>query len=75
MKTKKIRLDFPLNKVSAPVFSELAVTFDVQPNVLAADIAPSRGGWLLINITGDDDRLGKALAWIEEQGIAISAAD
>jgi ABC-type methionine transport system ATPase subunit len=70
METRKIKLEFPLEKVSVPVFSQLATTYDVQPNVLAADIAPSHGGWLTLNISGDSDRLEAALEWIKVQGIS-----
>lgn len=75
MTTQKLKLEFPLAKLSVPVFSKLASDFDVQPNVLAADINPSKGGWLLLGISGDETTLAKATAWIAEQGITITPSD
>ncbi|HEY3333422.1 MAG TPA: NIL domain-containing protein [Capsulimonadaceae bacterium] len=75
MTTQKLKLEYPLNKVGVPVFSQLVSVFDVHPNVLAADINPAKGGWLLISITGNDETLERAASWIREQGITLSAAD
>ncbi len=73
MATQKLKLEYPLDKVNVSVFSQLATTFDVQPNVLAADIKPGQGGWMLISVSGDDSRIADALAWITERGIVVSS--
>jgi ABC-type methionine transport system ATPase subunit len=72
MATQKLKLEFPLQKVGVPVFSKLATTFDVEPNVLAADINPGKGGWLVISVSGEEARIGEALNWITENGITVT---
>ncbi|MDR3708002.1 MAG: NIL domain-containing protein [Capsulimonadaceae bacterium] len=74
METRKIRLEYPLDKVGVPVFSQLAIEFDVQPNVLAADISPQKGGWLLISVTGPAKNVDAALDWVVQNGIKVAAA-
>lgn len=74
METRKIKLEYPLEKVGAPVFSQLASNFDVQPNVLAADIDPSHGGWLLMSVTGPSEKIEQALEWVRRSGIRVNSA-
>ena len=74
METRKVKLEYSLDKVGAPVFSQLAAHFDVQPNVLAADINPAKGGWLLISVTGPAQTLESALQWVRDRGISVTAA-
>ena len=74
METRKVKLEYSLDKVGAPVFSQLAAHFNVQPNVLAADINPAQGGWLLISITGPTETVERALQWVTDRGINVTAA-
>jgi len=74
METRKLKLEFPLTKLSVPVFTKLVTDFDVSPNVLAADIEAAKGGWLLIKITGEPVTLDHALDWVLGNDIKVSAA-
>jgi ABC-type methionine transport system ATPase subunit len=69
MKTVKVKLEFPLARINEPVVTHLVRDFDVQPNVLAANIEAGRGGWILLELQGDDDRVDAALDWIGAIGI------
>ena len=40
METRTLRLDFPIERVGEPVVTKLVTEFDVEPNVLSANIDP-----------------------------------
>jgi len=46
--------------------------FDVAPNILSANIVPSKGGWLIVELQGDEAQIEKAVAWTVEQGITVT---
>ena len=74
MQTRKVRLDYPLERVQEPVVSYLVKKYDVAPNVLAADIDAGKGGWLLLELQGEGPQIDAALRWVKDQGIAVQDA-
>jgi ABC-type methionine transport system ATPase subunit len=74
MKIVRVRLEYPLAQVKEPVVTHLVKDFDVAPNVLAADIDARKGGWMLIELRGDDERIGKALDWVRGKGVGVTPA-
>lgn len=72
MQTRKVRLDYPLERVQEPVVTYLVREFDVAPNVLAADIDAHRGGWLVLELQGDTAQIDSALDWVKNQGISVT---
>lgn len=74
MQTRKVRLDYPLERVQEPVVTYLVRQFDVAPNVLAADIDAHKGGWLVLELQGEASQMDSALEWVKAQGIAITEA-
>ena len=75
METRKLRFEFPLNRLDVPVFSTLVTQYDINPNVLAGNVNPSRGGWLLIGVSGPAPRIDSALEWVRAQGVTVTDAD
>lgn len=72
METRKLKIEFPLTKLSTPVFSTLVKRFDVEPNVLAADIDAAKGGWLLVGVTGEPATLDAVEAWVNGEGMTVT---
>ena len=72
MKTIKVRLDYPLERIKEPVVTHLVTDFDVAPNVLAADVDAGKGGWMLLGLSGDDAVINNALKWIESVGVRVT---
>lgn len=72
MQTRKVKLDYPLERVQEPVVSYLVKKFDVAPNVLAANIDGGKGGWLVLELQGEDAQIDAALDWVRSQGIAVN---
>ena len=75
MSSVRVRLQYPLQRVAAPVVTHLVRDFDVSPNVLAGNIDAHKGGWLQLTLTGDAPRVERALAWVREQGIEVTVED
>ncbi len=72
MKSCEVRLDFPLERISEPIVTYLVKKYDVAPNVLAADIDASKGGWLVLGLIGEEQRVGDALTWVQSQGVKVT---
>jgi ABC-type methionine transport system ATPase subunit len=72
MKKVTVRLEFPLEKIGDPVVTRLVRDYDVSPNVLAADIDAGKGGWMLLGLSGEPERVDSALAWINTTGVKVT---
>jgi ferredoxin len=69
MKTVKICIYYPLNCITIPLVSTLIKKFNVEINILNADISPTKTGKLVADVTGSDEDVESALNYIESQGI------
>ena len=72
MATKKIEVNYPLSRLSEPVVTRLVTDFDLSPNLLRADVDAAKGGWLVMELTGDDVRIASAMEWLRGQGLTVS---
>lgn len=69
MKTIKISIYYPLDKITVPLVSTLIKEYDLQVNILHADISLNKTGTLVADVTGEDKNVDDGLHYIEEQGI------
>ena len=69
MKTIKISLYFPPNQVTKPLTYHLIKDYDLQVNILNADISLDKMGKLVADITGTEWNIERGLKFIEEEGI------
>lgn len=69
MKTIKISIYYPINKITVPLVSTLIKKFDLQVNILHADISLNKTGTLVADISGEDQNVDEGLKYIQEQGI------
>jgi ABC-type methionine transport system ATPase subunit len=74
LKDIRVRLEYPLARINEPVVTHLVKEFDVSPNVLAANIDAAKGGWMLLGLSGEDDQIDKALAWVRSVGVSVALA-
>ncbi|MDD5571552.1 MAG: 4Fe-4S binding protein [Bacteroidales bacterium] len=65
----KICLYFPPNKVTVPLSYHLIKNFDLQLNILHADIDLAKTGKLIMDVLGEKKNIEKGLKFIEQQGI------
>ena len=71
METRKVVLRFPKNLVDQPITSTLIKDFDLDFNILRADITSDAEGLLVLGLTGSKGSLDKALHWAREQGVVV----
>jgi len=71
---KRVTLTFPRQSVRMPVTYRLAKDFNVAANIIRAQVAPDRVGKLVLELSGDIDRLDEALDWMRSQNITVSLA-
>ena len=71
--TQRVQLHYPLERLTEPIVTRLVTDFDLEPNILRADVDAHTGGWLEVTLTGDHERLARALDWLRAQGLTVSS--
>jgi ferredoxin len=69
MKKIKVTLYFPTSKVSRPITYNLIRDYDLQLNILHADISLNKTGKLVVDIYGKEKNIQDGLDFVEKQGI------
>lgn len=69
---KRYALRFTPELVGQPLVSKMVRAFDVDVNILNADITSGRNGKLIVELSGASASLGEAVAWLEEVGVNVS---
>lgn len=71
MATRRVVLRFPKNLLDQPITSKLVKDFDLDFNILRADVTQDSEGLLVMGLTGDENSLDTGLAWAREQGVEV----
>ena len=71
---KKMVLSFPEKIVTKPITYKLVKEFDLEFNILRAEITPDVEGKMLIELKGDDKKIAEAARYLEGVGITIREA-
>ncbi len=69
--SQRIVLRFPSALIDRPVISEAIKRFDLDFNILQAQISPQQEGIMVIVLSGDEKMLKNALAWLAKKGVHI----
>ena len=75
MATRRVVFRYPRHLIDAPVVSQIARTYNVEFNILRANITPQSEGLMVLGLEGSDEDLDKALAWVQEQGVEVQPLD
>ena len=67
MKTIKVSLKYPLNSITTPLVSTLVKKYNVEVNILHANISLNKIGPLIADITGEEKDIEDALDFIVKQ--------
>jgi ferredoxin len=70
MITIKVSLTFPPAKVTFPLMTILVRKYELEANILHADIRLNKTGKLIVELTGEQKNIDGALSFIEEQGVS-----
>lgn len=69
---RRYALRFSPTLVEQPLVSKLARAYDVDINILNADVASGRGGKLIVELVGTEKALEDSVEWLSDSGIIVS---
>jgi len=73
--TRTVQLHYPISRVDEPIVTRLVTEFDLQPNLLRADVDVTTGGWMVVGLEGDTGDIDRALEWVQTHGIQVSSVE
>ncbi len=73
MAARQLQLTFPESQVTEPVIYQIIKQYDVVPSIRRANIA-NHVGFLIIELTGEEESIKSAILYLEERGIKVSDA-
>ena len=71
MYTRIYFLRFPKEIVDKPIIYSLVKEFDVEFNILKADVLPQREGIMIIELKGIRENVKESLVYLKEQGVKV----
>lgn len=66
----RVHLTFPETLISEPVIYQLGREFEVVTSIRRANVEEGIG-WVILDLTGDEPELERALDWVRDQGIGV----
>ena len=75
MAESRVVFHYPRTLIDAPIVSRIVREFDLDFNILRADITPDAEGLLVLELCGDAARIDRALEWAAMQGVRIEALE
>ena len=67
---QKVRLTFPQRLLNQPLIYGLIRQFDLQTNILKAQVG-SDEGWLVLVVRGEQVHVIQGLEWLRQQGVQV----
>lgn len=74
MTTRKIVLTFPENRVTKPITYKLVKDFDLEFNILRAEVTPDIEGKMLIEIKGSKAQIENGIKYLIQEQISVQEA-
>lgn len=71
MISRRIVLHFPAELVSDPIISRLVKKYDLECNILKADITPRQIGILVLGLKGADRNYNQAIKYLESLKVSV----
>lgn len=69
--TRKLKLCFAKRERGEPIIHRLVKDYDLVVNVFRAKITPEEEGYLVLDLTGDEDRMAQALEFVGRQNVTV----
>jgi ABC-type methionine transport system ATPase subunit len=74
MARQRVKFTFPQDLVTQPVVYNMGKEFQVVTNIRRANVSRERG-WMILEISGSDEEINRALGWARDQGVRIDSID
>ena len=72
--TKKLMLFFPRCECEKPITYHLVKDYDLVVNIFRAKVTPEEEGYLVLDVTGTEENIDKALAYVKTFDVTINMA-
>jgi ABC-type methionine transport system ATPase subunit len=66
----RFHLTFPQHLIDEPLIHDVGREFDVVTNIRRANVEENVA-WVIVELTGSEDEIGRAVAWLAERGVEI----
>ena len=70
MTTAQFHLTFPDPLELERTVAMLRTSFPMHLNIRRANVE-EQTSWFIVDLTGEDDEIERAVAWLREQGVAV----
>lgn len=74
MLNRKLVLTFPENVVTKPITYKLVKDFNLEFNILRAEITPEMEGKMLLEIRGTKEQIEKGIEYLVSEGVSVQEA-
>jgi len=74
MVTRKLMLFFPRCECEKPIIYHLVKDYDLIVNVFRARMTPEEEGYMVLDVTGTEESIDKALAFVRTFNVTINLA-
>ncbi|MEA2016560.1 MAG: NIL domain-containing protein [Actinomycetota bacterium] len=74
MVKKKLVLSFPEKIVTKPITYKLVKEYNLEFNILRAEITPNMEGRMLIELKGDKNQIDEAVKYLSNTGVSVQEA-
>lgn len=74
MARKRVDLTFPPEQVNKPITYHLVKDYDLVTNILRARVDEGEEGRLLVELTGDPDKIDAGIKFLQSQHVAVEEA-
>jgi L-aspartate semialdehyde sulfurtransferase ferredoxin len=71
MSKRKLLLTFPPTLIDKPITYHLVKDYDLELNILRARVTPREEGRLIVELTGDDEKLESGETFLKSLGVGV----
>ncbi len=75
MSTKKLLLRFPKCETEKPIVYQLVKEYNLMINIFAAKVTQDQEGFLVLDITGEDEWIERGMDYVRSFGVIIQEVD
>lgn len=72
---KRLRLEVPAHRVQEPFLYRMVTEYDLQPNILEANLSPDRRGSMLLELKGKPQDIERGILFLREADIDVATDD
>ena len=72
MKSVKVLLKFAVGEATKPITWEFATVYGLHFTILQADVQPDQGGRLIMDLSGEEENIERAIAYAKEENVSVT---